>query len=53
MLALTVGGNCPGLTQENPGLQRLVFGAIGLPTGLLMVHPLASAVLVAALLPVW
>ena len=38
MLALTVGGNCPGLAAENPGLQKLVFGAIGLPTGLLMVR---------------
>jgi formate transporter len=35
-LALSVGGACPGIAQDNPGLQKLIFGAIGLPTGLLM-----------------
>ena len=38
MLALTVGGNCPGLAAENPGLQKFLLGAVGLPTGLLMVR---------------
>ena len=36
-LALTVGGACPGIAADNPGLQKLIFGAIGLPTGLIMV----------------
>ena len=35
-LAISVGGACPGLAAENPGLQKLIFGAIGLPTGLIM-----------------
>jgi formate transporter len=35
-LALSVGGACPGIAAENPGLQKLIFGAIGLPTGLIM-----------------
>lgn len=29
LLALTVGGNCPGLAASNPGLQKIVFGAFG------------------------
>eukprot|EP00188_Purpureofilum_apyrenoidigerum_P006155 Plantae.Rhodophyta-Purpureofilum_apyrenoidigerum.ctg9062.p1 GENE.Plantae.Rhodophyta-Purpureofilum_apyrenoidigerum.ctg9062~~Plantae.Rhodophyta-Purpureofilum_apyrenoidigerum.ctg9062.p1 ORF type:complete len:314 (+),score=37.15 Plantae.Rhodophyta-Purpureofilum_apyrenoidigerum.ctg9062:37-978(+) len=37
LLALTVGGNCPGLFATNPGLQAMVLGAFGLPAGLLLV----------------
>jgi hypothetical protein len=37
LLALTVGANCPGLAATNPGLQKLLFGAIGLPFGLFFV----------------
>eukprot|EP00189_Rhodosorus_marinus_P012794 CAMPEP_0184738234 /NCGR_PEP_ID=MMETSP0315-20130426/946_1 /TAXON_ID=101924 /ORGANISM="Rhodosorus marinus, Strain UTEX LB 2760" /LENGTH=312 /DNA_ID=CAMNT_0027205875 /DNA_START=73 /DNA_END=1011 /DNA_ORIENTATION=- len=37
LLALTVGGACPGLLATNPGLQQMVFGAFGLPFGLMMV----------------
>ncbi len=29
LLALTIGGNCPGLLATNPGLQKIVFGAFG------------------------
>ncbi|KAK9840646.1 hypothetical protein WJX81_006750 [Elliptochloris bilobata] len=36
-LALSVGGDCPGLASANPGLQKMVLGAFGLPFGLLMV----------------
>lgn len=35
-LAISVGGACPGIAAENPGLQRLILGAIGLPLGLMM-----------------
>jgi formate transporter len=35
-LMLSVGGACPGLAQSNPGLQQLLSGAMGLPTGLIM-----------------
>jgi len=35
-LAITVGGACPGLAQTNPGLQKIVMGAFGLPFGLIM-----------------
>lgn len=35
-LAITVGGACPGLAQTNPGLQKMVLGAFGLPFGLIM-----------------
>jgi formate/nitrite transporter len=35
-LAITVGGNCPGLAATNPGLQKIVLGAFGLPFGLIM-----------------
>lgn len=35
-LALSVGGACPGIAAQNPGLQKLVLGAIGFPTGLIM-----------------
>lgn len=36
-LVLSVGGNCPGLAQTNPGLQKIISGAFGLPFGLMMV----------------
>ncbi|CAM9348801.1 unnamed protein product [Hapterophycus canaliculatus] len=36
LLAVTVGGNCPGLIASNPGLQKIIFGAFGLPFGLFM-----------------
>lgn len=29
LLAVTVGGNCPGLAASNPGLQKILFGAFG------------------------
>lgn len=29
LLAITVGGNCPGLAATNPGLQKIIFGAFG------------------------
>ena len=51
MLALSIGQNCPGLAESNPGLQKMVYGAFGLPVGLLMVrgfsmlHPTSIAVL--------
>lgn len=35
-LALTVGGACPGIASENPGLQKMILGAFGLPFGLIM-----------------
>jgi formate/nitrite transporter FocA (FNT family) len=35
-LAISVGGACPGIAADNPGLQKLIMGAIGLPTGLIM-----------------
>jgi len=35
-LAITVGGACPGIAQNNPGLQKMIFGAFGLPFGLIM-----------------
>lgn len=38
MLALSVGGACPELMAHNPGLQKLVLGGFGLPTGLLIVR---------------
>jgi formate/nitrite transporter len=31
-----VGGAVPGIKEANPGLQRIIFGAFGLPFGLLM-----------------
>lgn len=36
-LCLCVGGSCPGLTQSNPGLGKLLFGLFGLPFGLLSI----------------
>ena len=35
-LAITVGGACPGIMAENPGLQKIILGAFGLPFGLIM-----------------
>lgn len=35
-LMLTVGGGCPGLAASNPGLQKILLGAFGLPFGLFM-----------------
>lgn len=29
LLAITVGGNCPGITSSNPGLQKILLGAFG------------------------
>lgn len=29
LLAVTVGGSCPGLASTNPGLQKILFGAFG------------------------
>lgn len=37
LLSSVVGGNCPGLVASNPGLQKLLVGAFGLPTGLMLV----------------
>mmetsp|Transcript_25948 Transcript_25948/g.26156 ORF Transcript_25948/g.26156 Transcript_25948/m.26156 type:complete len:950 (+) Transcript_25948:76-2925(+) len=36
-LALTVGGNVPEIAAKNPGLQKIIQGAFGLPFGLMMV----------------
>ena len=36
-LAISIGGACPGLASANPGLQKMVYGAFGLPFGLLLV----------------
>lgn len=35
-LAIAVGGACPGIMAENPGLQKIILGAFGLPFGLIM-----------------
>jgi len=35
-LAITVGGACPQIAEANPGLQKMIFGAFGLPFGLIM-----------------
>ena len=35
-LMLSIGGACPGLAATNPGLQKIVLGAFGLPFGLMM-----------------
>mmetsp|Transcript_6450 Transcript_6450/g.18608 ORF Transcript_6450/g.18608 Transcript_6450/m.18608 type:complete len:341 (-) Transcript_6450:3-1025(-) len=37
LVMLHIGANCPGLAASNPGLQKLVAGAFGLPFGLFMV----------------
>lgn len=36
-LAFTVGGNLQEMAATNPGLQKFLYGAIGLPAGLVMV----------------
>jgi formate/nitrite transporter len=35
-LMLSIGGACPGLAASNPGLQKIILGAFGLPFGLFM-----------------
>ena len=35
-IAVSIGGSIPNLKAEHPGLQRLVYGAFGLPVGLLL-----------------
>jgi len=35
-LAITVGGACPQIAAANPGLQKIIMGAFGLPFGLIM-----------------
>ena len=35
-LAVSVGGSVPGIKATDPGLQRILLGAFGLPMGLLM-----------------
>jgi len=35
-LAIAIGGACPGIAAANPGLQKIIFGAFGLPFGLIM-----------------
>jgi hypothetical protein len=34
-LSIAVGGNCPGLAESNPGLQKLIAGGMGLYVALL------------------
>lgn len=36
-LTITVGAACPGIAAANPGLQKFLMGAFGLPLGLLMI----------------
>jgi formate/nitrite transporter len=36
LLMLSIGGACPGLAATNPGLQKIILGAFGLPFGLYM-----------------
>jgi len=35
-LSISVGGACPGIAAANPGLQKMIMGAFGLPFGLIM-----------------
>jgi formate/nitrite transporter len=35
-LAISIGGACPGIAAANPGLQKIILGAFGLPFGLIM-----------------
>mmetsp|Transcript_4550 Transcript_4550/g.12721 ORF Transcript_4550/g.12721 Transcript_4550/m.12721 type:complete len:306 (-) Transcript_4550:75-992(-) len=35
-LAITIGGACPQIAASNPGLQKIILGAFGLPFGLIM-----------------
>jgi formate/nitrite transporter len=37
LLAVSIGGSVPGIKAANPGVQRALLGAFGLPMGLLMV----------------
>lgn len=37
LLAVTVGANMGGMASTNPGMQKFLFGLIGLPFGLFMV----------------
>jgi formate transporter len=32
-LSLAVGGECPAIQSANPGLQKIIQGAFGLPFG--------------------
>lgn len=36
-MAASIGASCPQLAATNPGLQKMVYGAFGLPFGLLLV----------------
>merc|ERR1712023_353429 len=36
VLAVTVGGALPAIKEANPGLQKMLMGAFGLPFGLFM-----------------
>ncbi|EIE26976.1 hypothetical protein COCSUDRAFT_46302 [Coccomyxa subellipsoidea C-169] len=36
-LAYTIGGQMPGVKESDPGLQKLVYGAFGLPFGLALI----------------
>jgi formate/nitrite transporter len=36
-LAMTVGANLPGIKSTNPGLQKIILGAFGLPWALMLV----------------
>eukprot|EP00560_Eucampia_antarctica_P007639 CAMPEP_0197828190 /NCGR_PEP_ID=MMETSP1437-20131217/4825_1 /TAXON_ID=49252 ORGANISM="Eucampia antarctica, Strain CCMP1452" /NCGR_SAMPLE_ID=MMETSP1437 /ASSEMBLY_ACC=CAM_ASM_001096 /LENGTH=307 /DNA_ID=CAMNT_0043429339 /DNA_START=61 /DNA_END=984 /DNA_ORIENTATION=+ len=35
-LAISIGGACPQIAAANPGLQKIILGAFGLPFGLIM-----------------
>lgn len=35
-LMMSVGAACPGIAAANPGLQKIILGAFGLPFGLIM-----------------
>jgi len=43
VLCSSVGGDCPGLIGDNPGLQRAVFGALGFPVSIFLVTTLGAA----------
>ena len=36
-LMIAVGGACPGIAADNPGMANFVKGAIGIPFGLILV----------------
>ncbi len=44
-LAFTVGANLQEMAISNPGLQKFLYGAIGLPAGLVMVSKSVSIIL--------